>query len=166
VWVLKSWCRGIWQSQPPPIHFPYLVLVPHKIFVDSLSEKFSVLKALERKTKSPNMQALYSTANNFARAESTAFGASDEINSSFLHFGATAWHRKPCRRREPRAPSPRSRWLVLQLGAHGRCAWPARRVRAAPRSQQLVDPALGAALSGVTAHLFFCGFPVTSGSAR
>jgi hypothetical protein len=40
-----------------------------------LSEKKSVLKTPERKPKSPNIQALYITANNFAREESTAFGA-------------------------------------------------------------------------------------------
>ena len=50
--------QGDLAEPAPPIHFPYLVLVPHNIFVDSLSEKFSVLKALEleleleRKTRS------------------------------------------------------------------------------------------------------------------
>jgi hypothetical protein len=53
-----------------------------------LSEKFSVLKTLERKTKYPNMQALYITANNFARDESTAFGANDEADTSHVELSA------------------------------------------------------------------------------
>ena len=43
--------------------------VQHKIFVDSLHERFRILKTLERKTKSADLRALFLDVTSFARDE-------------------------------------------------------------------------------------------------
>lgn len=73
-------------EQLPPIVLPYTV--SHKVMVDSLHERFMVLKTFERKTPSADLRSLFSTINSFARAEGIESKDSDEANTSHIALSA------------------------------------------------------------------------------
>jgi hypothetical protein len=74
-------------EQVPAIVLPYSV--QHKIFVDSLHERFRILKALERKTKSADLRALFLNVTSFARDEGIESKHSDEADTSHIALAAT-----------------------------------------------------------------------------
>jgi hypothetical protein len=73
-------------EQVPAIVLPYSV--QHKIFVDSLHQRFRILKALERKTKSADLRALFLNVS-FARDEGIESKHSDEAGTSHIALAAT-----------------------------------------------------------------------------
>jgi hypothetical protein len=82
---MQSLCK-IWQSRCLQLCSP---TVQHKIFVDSLHERFRVLKALERKTKFADLRALFLNATSFARDEGIESKHSDEADTSHIALAAT-----------------------------------------------------------------------------
>jgi hypothetical protein len=63
--------------------------VQHKIFVDSLHERFRNLKALERKTKSADLRALFLNVTSSARDEGIESKHSDKADTSYIALAAT-----------------------------------------------------------------------------